>query len=299
MKINLIFWAVVILLFLAGCTALKEVTAENYHLYRIPPNGVKITDHLYCDRTEVSNLNYSEYLAWLERIFGRDSYEHISSVPDTTYTATNNQCLHDFFRQYLSNHIYYDFPVTGISQKQAERYSKWRSDRVFEVTLIELGIISFIENQDKDNYFTIEKYFTGKLDNVISNKKIEYYPDFRLPDLRERALILAYADAHDKKYASRNCKNNPKIHCEINPCLNKMQASNPYRQVNQDCSPQKGNPIYHLRGNVSEWSAIKNVSFGGGWIHTRDQIVASDTISTTGKNHWTGFRNVCQWKKWK
>ncbi|MBK9257323.1 MAG: hypothetical protein IPM42_17775 [Saprospiraceae bacterium] len=177
----------------------------------------------------------------------------------------------------------------------------------FEALLITNKVIQHDASQTKETYFTIEKYFNGELSNIISEKKVNYYPDFRLPNLKERQLILSYSDSLDQAYFKKcnsdyckECKEQyPEMWSNIVPCLNDSITIDPTRNVNLGCVPKKENPIYNLRGNVCEWILEPNTVVGGSWKDDREQILKSDTFYLLGTNAWTGFRNVCEWKKWK
>jgi formylglycine-generating enzyme required for sulfatase activity len=202
-----------------------------------------------------------EYMFWNKKVFGYYSPEYISTLLDTSVWIGGDSCLFPNTKYYLRHPAYRHYPVVGVSQKQAEEYSKWRSDRVFEYLLTKYEIITYDSAQTKENYFTIEKYFHGELKNVISD-----YPEMQ---------------------------------SDIVPCVSGPFKGDPTRNVSTNCCSKKGNPIYNLRGNVSEWLSEKDITAGGGWKDTRTQILTSDLFVTTEANAWTGFRNVCKWKKWE
>jgi len=297
----------VITVSLTACFSSKKVTVENFHLYQTPPSGVKISDNFYCDQTEISNIDWMEYMFWNKKVFGYYSREYISTLLDTSVWIGADSCFPPNTKHYLRHPAYRHYPVVGVSQKQAEEYSKWRSDRVFEYILTKYEIITYDTAQTKENYFTIEKYYHGELTNVISDKKVYYYPEYRLPTQSERKQILAYSDslnnAYFEKCKSKYClyckENYPEMQSDIVPCVSGLFKGDPTRNVTTNCCSKKGNPIYNLRGNVSEWLSEKDITAGGGWKDTRTQILTSDLFVTTEANAWTGFRNVCKWKKWE
>src|SRR5271157_3807732 len=106
----------------------------------IPPNMVIVQDNFYADITEVTNLDYREFVYWTAKIFGYTSTKYTSILPDTTVWTTGTDsncktCVTDYFR----NSKYNDYPVIGISYEQAVSYSHWRSDRVYELLLADKG----------------------------------------------------------------------------------------------------------------------------------------------------------------
>lgn len=307
MKIRIIFGISVSIILLTACLVSKRVTIDNFHVNETPPNGIEISDNFYCDQTEMTNIGWMEYIYWNKEIYGSQSMEYISSLPDTLVWLEIDSCRYPNVDYYLKHPAYRNYPVVGITQKQAIEFSKWRSDRVFEDLLIRFKIIKYIPFQTKENYFTIEKYLNGELKYVISDKKVNYYPKFRLPNLDERRLVLAYSDSIDKAYFENcntkyclDCKEDyPKIWSDINPCLNDSFWDGPTQNVHINCASKKGNSIFNLRGNVSEWISEPGIVCGGGWKNKKEDILISDTDTISQQNAWTGFRNVSEWKRWE
>jgi hypothetical protein len=137
-----------------------------------PTNCVKIQENLYCDKTEIDNISWHEYIYWTKQVFGENSIEYQSTLPDYNVWNEVNLNFNSLLDNYFTHPAYDLHPVIGITQKQAIEYSKWRSDRYFENLLIINKIISKDLNRNKENYFTIEKFFKGQLKNVIKSKEI-------------------------------------------------------------------------------------------------------------------------------
>jgi hypothetical protein len=256
----------------------------------------------------MDNLGWREYMFWTKRIFGYNSPEYNATIPDTlVWRVRHFSCCEPFVEYYLRHPAYSWHPVVGITQQQAKDYSVWRSNKVFENILIKMNKIEWDSLQNKDTYFTIEKYYNNKFDRIIPGEKVRYYPNFRLPTLSERKKILQYADSVDRKYFekcnSKYCKycktNFPKFYSDINPCVNEWPDLEATVNTNDNYSAKKWNSVFNLRGNVSEWSSEINTTFGGGWFNNRDRILQTDTFHIYEQNAWTGFRNVCEWKQWK
>jgi hypothetical protein len=297
----------IVTVIILSCSAPEKFTDSNYHLLMTPPSGVKVADNFYCDRSEMNNLGWREYSYWTKRTFGDNSVEYDASLPDTLVWRENFSCLESLVHHYLKDPAYTSFPVVGVTQQQANDFSKWRSDRYFEKLLLDMNKIEWDSTQNSDTYFTIEKYFTGTFGKILPGEKVKYYPNFRLPTWTERQQILQYADTVDKTYFEkcnskycRDCKTNfPKFYADIIPCMEVTFKITPTINTNDNYAAKKGNPIFHLRGNVSEWSSTKNITLGGGWFDKRERILQADTFYTDKQNAWTGFRNVCEWKQWE
>ncbi len=98
----------------------------------------------YMDKYEISNLNWREYEHWMRVVFGRVAPELVEDVlPDTTVwrseLAYNDPQVDNYYR-----HPGFSFyPVVGVSWDQAMAYSRWRTDRVNELALVQAGCIKF------------------------------------------------------------------------------------------------------------------------------------------------------------
>lgn len=121
----------------------------------------------YMDQTEVSNHNYCEYLFWLTRVFGSsqdDAQRAIfkAALPDTLVWREPLGYNEPLIGLYLRHPAYQDYPVVGVSWRQATDFCIWRSDRVNEKRLLDAGYISSIDlDQTADNHFNTETYVAG------------------------------------------------------------------------------------------------------------------------------------------
>lgn len=259
---------------------------------KTPFGTVKINAHLFIDETETSNFEWLEYIYWTERVFGKNSPEFLAALPDTSVWMTED-CFLIMPLRYLRGPAYSNKPVIGVTQEQAERFLQWKSDRVFEYQLIRLGIIDRDPAQRSATYFSIERYFKGQYLGKTPDPKAVYYPAYRLPAYNEWKQAVHYNDSIVQR--NRKCKNDTwLIHCSVESC----STTEPFVPVFNHCFSSKKS-ISNLRGNAREWSSKKNMSLGGGWRDDRSIVMAQDTFYTLSPNAWTGFRGVCEWKKWE
>ena len=283
MKYKFLFLPVILFLFL-NCGVNRQ-TAKNHNMDL--PNMVQISADLFCDRTEVSNIDWREYVHWNKRIFGLNSREYLESFPDTLVWLGIDSSLVDLVTKYYRAKEYDEYPVVGISQNQAKQYSKWRSDRVFEMILIKYYGYKVIKNQNRENYFSIDRFLENSLDSFPYTKEVMYIPDFHLPDISERKLILNYLYDNNKS-------NSENIHYSG---LDSKKIEKYGMVIRKSISKSKSKKIVDLQGNVSEWSEIDSLSFGGSWINTIEEITTKDEYYQSLPSAWTGFRNVGKWIK--
>ncbi len=153
----------------------------------------------YMDETEVTNHFWLEYIAWLERIYGDNNSEIVErALPDTLAWREKLAYNEPLVKYYLRHPAYREYPVVGVSWRQANEFCKWRTDRVNEGILIREGLL--VDNpygQSDLEHFTTETYLnnqyvgTGEVEGVKSYGQSEFrdialedgllLPDYRLP----------------------------------------------------------------------------------------------------------------------
>lgn len=270
-----------------------------------PPNGIKISRNLYIDKTEVSNISYFGYLAWLGNEFGVDSKEFIDATPNANVWTNLHPKYTHLNINYMTSEVYHNYPVVGVSYEQALKYSKWRSDRVMEMMLIENKIIPWNPNPPKDSVFTIEKYYEGKYYNIIPDKMI-LYPYYSFPDSNVFKLAALFADSLNiinyKSCEKNECLDKLLIGCNCLEKINDRSLEKPYGYdpiQRISCGKCSKPIISHLKGNVREMTNIEGQYFGLSFI---DSCKTTNYILRTQipeANCYTGFRNVCEWREWK
>jgi sulfatase modifying factor 1 len=139
------------------------------------PRRVTVSS-FYMDETEVRNIDYREYLYWVDRVWGA-TYPEVwkRALPDTLVWREELAYNEPLVETYFRHPAYDEYPVVGVNWHQANEYCKWRSDRVNEMILIEKGIVDPTPDQKDANNFNSEAYLVG-----------QYEPSVRknLPDAR-------------------------------------------------------------------------------------------------------------------
>lgn len=146
-----------------GGTFTMGATTENvYFEWNNTPRQVTVSS-FYMDQTEVSNLDYLEYIHWLNRVYGGGEHQEMidNALPDTTVWRNSLSYNEPMVELYFRHPAYRDYPVVGVSWIQANNYALWRSDRVNEKLLVDAEALSYNNNQTADNHFTTDRYLAG------------------------------------------------------------------------------------------------------------------------------------------
>lgn len=282
---------------LASHSSLDEVNT--------PPGTIQISDNFYFDKGEITNFNWMEYLYWVKTVYGENSEELKNATPNNKVWSTLNENYSALDSSYLRHPAYRDYPVVGISYQQAVDFSQWRSDRVMEYYLINKKIIASHKVTNKDSIFTIEKYFNGQYLDYKPSEKVQFYPQYSLPDSLSYYKFSHFADSINA-LNYKSCKKgllSEHLLIECN-CLenntNKTDSlpygPNPTKSV--DISNCRKELVAHLKGNIREMTDVKGVFYGLSFIDSCDEDYNKCRVDTDLVNSYTGFRNICRYKEW-
>jgi len=249
----------------------------------LPPNTVKIAENLYADQTEMSNLDWKEYVFWHKHVFGEGSTEHLAALPDTTVWKQMGSYSQPLIERYYSHQAYEKYPVVGISQQQAAYFCRWRSNRYFEMLLVKEGLIEFNKNQTAENYFAIERFLAGEFELKKEKSSVSHYPIFQLPNEAQHKQM----QAHNANVAATQKKTKPVAEAAAS-------AITP-TNVWPDKKHQTKNYLYFLNENVAEWGDEPHLIYPGSFQKIPSENVAADQSSVPTSSAYIGFRCICQW----
>jgi hypothetical protein len=272
---------------LINCKSQKVVITQ-FHKTP-PPNGIEITNGWYADRSEVSNINYREFLHFIKHHYS-DSTRYLKMLPDTTVWKELGENMSRFVTDYLRNPDYEDWPVVGVSYEQAVEYTKWRTDRVMEMILITQGIRKMNNDARDEEVFTIAKYFEKDINKLSKNIQVRSYYHFDLPSKEEWDIIVKYQES---LYSIPKCIDS--LIVSQGQFLNAVKVNNDI----EGCVNVKYNEMFHVKGNVCEWIKDGKMCGGGSFLQSLDHIKATRFFGVRDPKVWVGFRNVCRFKEWE
>jgi formylglycine-generating enzyme required for sulfatase activity len=279
-------------------------------LINIPPPGtLKIGENLFADESEITNIDYREFMFWKERIYGKESNEFREIIPDTTVWQYQKYIPH-LSTSYLNHPLYNIYPVVGISLDQAKEYTKWRTERVAELFLIKRGFIIADTLPNPENFFTIDRYLKGNYDWIIKKEDV-MLPKYRIPNIEEWEFI-AKGNSIFKLGVDSLAKVNRKIKRRRNNLFCTLEYVTSSQNQFYDKEKEKTGTInltaprlifaenvfglLGIVGNVSELVINEGFSKGGSWKNSINEISIEKNNIFNKPNCWTGFRNICTWK---
>ena len=269
------------------------------------PGVAQLDSNFYIDMGEITNFNWWEYRSWLAEIYGKNSDEYISSLPDTNVWKEYDPKYHSLSKHYYTHRAYIDYPLVGVTCEQALSYSKWRTNVVFEILLRTNGILNPEDYKGQD-FFTIDKFYS---DPRYSGYHAMPYPKYELVNSSDWDYIIEKADSLNalniKKCRQRSiwyAMGTKPVYCDeliINGelCVN-IENDNVDPTVPSICYTCKRPVIFNLIGNVREIT-VDRKSIGGGWADDQSESIAKDKRNFNEPNAYCGFRNMCSWQKFK
>ncbi|MDR1757710.1 MAG: SUMF1/EgtB/PvdO family nonheme iron enzyme [Bacteroidales bacterium] len=163
--------------------------------WRAEPRTVTVNS-FYMDECEISNLNYREYLFWLEKVFVANDLKTVydNAVPDENVWRNKLGMMENEVEYYFRYPAYNDYPVVGVSWLQAVNYAAWRTDRVNEKILVDKGFVNWNTEPSPEGYFNTDAYLTYETYEAESDKRLQYITtgEFRNVKMEDGILLPKY-----------------------------------------------------------------------------------------------------------
>jgi len=273
--------------------AQEELITIDQHTFKAfeGPNLTRISKNFYADKTEVTNSFYKEYLHWIKTAYGIKSHEYINALPNAAVWAFNRDTDISFER-YFRSAEFDDFPVVGITLKQAKDYADWRTNRVAEMLLITKGYLQATPNSLDKNNFTVEKYRNGKFELTKELDSILVFPEFKIPTIEEWDALAGINSEFNNGIDSLTEYNKTFLKNSNIHNAHFQFKSLPINSYKYGCKNIYG--LYHTIGNVSELVDQAGIAKGSDWKYPTDKIDPSSNTKQNIPNSHTGFRCVAR-----
>ena len=124
-----------------GTFTMGKVQDDILYEWNNVPRRVTISS-FYIDVTEVRNVDYREYINWLNRVFGMNNPQVVrAAMPDTLVWRDPMAYNEPYVEYYYRHPSFNEYPVVGVNWLQAQDYCIWRTDRVNEMIMVDMGHI--------------------------------------------------------------------------------------------------------------------------------------------------------------
>ncbi|HOO98996.1 MAG TPA: gliding motility lipoprotein GldJ [Bacteroidales bacterium] len=140
------------------------------------PRTVTVSS-FYMDETEITNVDYREYLFWLRRVYVDYPEVYRRALPDTLVWRSPMGFNDPYVQYYFRHPSYNNYPVVGVSWVKANDYCLWRSNRVNEQLLIDEGELLPNPNQVNQDNFDTEAYLAGQYEGVTNKLRESLNPN--------------------------------------------------------------------------------------------------------------------------
>ncbi len=173
-----------------GTFTMGRVEQDVMYSWDNAPRRVTVAS-FYMDECEVANIDWREYMYWIQRVYPNNKEKLASVQPDTLVWRKELVYNEPWLENYLRHPSFSDYPVVGVSWEQANDYCKWRSDRVNEHLLVENGVLSHDPaSQSGQNVFTTDTYLSGQFQGTEGKKPMKNASGESRTARKEDGIIL-------------------------------------------------------------------------------------------------------------
>lgn len=251
----------------------QNTSAQSDNNYsKVLPGVVKVSDGLYYDQTEITNINWLEFLYWQFKTYGgRESAAYKATLPDTALWLEDGLNAEPYMKFYHRHSSYREYPVVNVTWQQASDFCSWRTARVKE----------FLEVNKKAD--AAPYYFAYRLP-TYEEFRMMYDDIAELPD-----FIGEEGKRKDRGKVRYNQKREPTQYAEV---ADESSATADVTAPAKSYWPNSYD-VYNIKGNVAEWLMEENTYAGGSWrtplADDESVLLKSESASPS-----IGFRCVCE-----
>lgn len=150
----------------------------------------------YMDECEIANVDYLEYLHWIERVFIPQDLKVVydNAVPDEHVWRERLGYNEPDVEYYFRHPAYRHYPVVGVSWLQAMNFAAWRTDRVNEQILADRGYVDIVQEPSAEGYFNTDAYLTYETYEAEGDKRLKYIStgEYRNVKMEDGILLPKY-----------------------------------------------------------------------------------------------------------
>ena len=255
----------------------KELVKAINHNYAYVASDSLVGHDYIIFKTEVSNLNYREFLLDLKQR-GEVEKWRIANI-DSTRWSTEKWTNNAYVEHYHKHPAYNDYPVVNVSKEGAELYCEWLTEKV-NATLKDSYNLEF-RLPTQQEWIKAAK---GKLQ--LSNYS---WGGYRLQN--SEGSYLCNCLAFGSECISRDSTGKYIVQ-KVD--YSQFIAGNDYADITAPVISYwpNGYGLYNMNGNVAEMVSDKNVVVGGSWNDPGFDVRNESEKPYNGAARTVGFRVV-------
>lgn len=231
----------------------------------------------YMFETEISNLDYREYLMWLKN--NNKTEELAIAQVDSTKWSTPNAYNQPFVNYYFSHPAYNQYPAVNISYEAAQLYCKWLTDRLKQ-TVKGMTVEAVLPTRAQWIWAARGGYVLSPFSwggPYVYTPEGQPYCNFN--SVGEQAI---HYNAEKKCYEI--------INDWIGSSGIGSNASDLTAPVKSYYKSRYG--LYNMNGNVAEMVAEKGIAMGGSWKSPGYDVRNESSENFVGPCITVGFRPI-------
>lgn len=240
-------------------------------------HGLDSTSEFYMSSTEVTNVNWKEFLMYLKQEGRIEEYN--ANLLDTTVWRSHLAYNEPYVNYYYQHNAYSEYPAVGMTLKQATAYANWLTE------------IFALRNQDAKVIFSVptkkqwiraargESSHTYAWKGIyLRNSKGVYVSNFK---------GLSAEDIHFNEITKKY---------EIYGTSSDLHDGATITSPAKSYYPNEFG-IYNMCGNVAELVSDDTVAMGGSWNDTGYDVRVESEQSASESKSTIGFRVVATIEK--
>jgi formylglycine-generating enzyme required for sulfatase activity len=252
------------------------IKAINEHYVFIPADSIIQHDYIIF-KTEVSNLNYREFLYDLKKNGDLDKYK-IAQIDSALWSTKNwnNSAYENYYHMHFA---YNHYPVVNITREGAELYCEWLTEKVNSLLNGSSKIIFRLPTHAE-----WLKAAKGKLELASYA-----WGGYRLQNAE--GSYMCNCIAFGGECISRDSTGNYKVE---KVSYDHIGVTGDYADITAPVKSYwpNGYGLYNVNGNVAEMIADKRIVAGGSWNDPGYDVRNESFKNYTGAARNVGFRVV-------